>query len=139
MFPPGPLPTEVACGQVMEPRGQVVDVGRMAVLRSYQSFGHGTFLALLCRLYREARAGGYEYACGMMAAPTMSLVDRLGLRLARLGPERLHHAHVRSPVRIVLTANVGPLVDRWSGACHGGGPSTSEALTPPNPNEFDTA
>jgi hypothetical protein len=137
VFPPGPLPTEVACGSVVEPRGQVVDVGRMAVLRSHQTFGHGSFLALLCRLYREARAAEYAFACGMMAAPAMSLVDRLGLRLQQLGPQRLHHGQPRTPVRFVLTANVGPLVDRWSGVGHGGGPSTRQALTPPKPNEFD--
>ena len=37
--PDAPLPTEVACGLVIEPRGEVVDVGRMAVLRSHQTFG----------------------------------------------------------------------------------------------------
>jgi hypothetical protein len=138
VFPPAPLPTEVACSTVVQPRGQVVDVGRMAVLRSHQTFGHGSFLALLCRLYREARAADYEFACGMMAPQAMSLVDRLGLRLQHLGPQQLHHGQLRTPVRFVLASNAGPLVDRWSGVGHEGGPSTRQALTPPKPNEFDS-
>jgi GNAT superfamily N-acetyltransferase len=98
VFPPGPLPTEVACGLVVEPQGQVVDVGRMAVLRSHQTFGHGAFLVLLCRLYCEARAAGFEFACGVMAAPARSLVDRLGLRLEQLGPDRVERPAAGGPL-----------------------------------------
>jgi hypothetical protein len=142
VFPPGPLPTEVACGLPVEPGGQVVDVGRMAVLRSHQTFGHGVFLVLLCRLYAEARATAFDYACGMMATPARSLVDRLGLRLEQLGPERMHHGQLRAPVRFALASNVAPLVARWAGGDQGGGdqgggPSTRQALTPPKPKEFD--
>jgi hypothetical protein len=139
VFPPARLPTEVACGAVVPPRGRVVDVGRMAVLRSHLTFGHGAFLALLCRLYLEAREAGFDVACGMMAAPARSLVARLGLQLELLGPEREHAGQLRAPVRFVLAANAGPLADRWgAGDQEGGGPSTRLALTPPNPNEFDS-
>ena len=137
VLPQGPLPTEVAAGLVVEPQGEVVDVGRMAVLRSHQTFGHGVVLVLLCRLYREARAAGFEFACGLMAPPARSLVDRLGLRLEQLGPDRVHHGQLRAPVRFVLASNVAPLVDRWGGEDQGGGPSTRQALTPPKPKEFD--
>lgn len=138
VFPPGPLPTEAACGLVIEPRGAVVDVGRMAVLRSHQTFGHGTFLALLCRLYAEMRAAGYEVACGMMAGPARSLVDRLGLHLEELGPERLHGGQLRAPVRFALTANAATLTDRWADPPHGGGPSTRQASIPPKPKALDS-
>ena len=139
VFPPGPLPTEEACGLVVEPQGQVVDVGRMAVLRAHQTFGHGTFLALLCALYREVRVAGHEIACGMMAAPARSLVGRLGVRLDELGPPRLHHGELRTPVRFILSANVSPIADRWDDRRHGGGPSTRQASTPPNPNDVESA
>lgn len=115
VFPPGPLPTEVACGLVVEPRGQVADVGRMAVLRSHQTFGHATFLALLCALYREVRARDHEIACGMMAAPARSLVGRLGIRLEELGPPRVHHGQLRTPVRFHLATNVAPIAAQWDG------------------------
>jgi hypothetical protein len=129
----------VAAGLVVEPFGRVVDVGRMAVLRSHQTFGHGAFLALLCRLYLLAREAGFEFACGMMAAPARSLVARLGLRLEQLGPERGHAGQPRAPVRFALTVSAGPLLDRWGDADHGGGPRTRQALIPPKPKEFDTA
>jgi N-acyl-L-homoserine lactone synthetase len=138
VFPPGPLPTEVVSGLAVPPRGRVVDVGRMAVLRSHQTFGHGAFVILLCRLYTEARAAGYEHACGLMAAPARALVGRLGLRLEQLGPELEHAGQLRAPVRFVLTANAASLAGRWADAAQPGGPSTSDALTPPKPNELDS-
>ena len=119
VFPPGPLPTEVACGLVVEPRGQVVDIGRMAVLRTHQTFGHGAFLALLWALYREARAAGFSVGCGMMAGPARSVMARLGVQMEELGPDRLHHGEQRAPVRFLLSANVAPLAARWSGPASG--------------------
>lgn len=138
VLPPGPLPTEAACGLVVEPAGRVVEVGRMAVLPAHQTFGHGVFLALLCRLYLEARSAGFEVACGMMAAPARSLVARLGLRLEQLGPERAHHGQLRAPVRFALTADAGRLAERWAAGDQDGGPSTRQASIPPKPNEFES-
>jgi hypothetical protein len=119
VFPPGPLPTEVACGLVVQPRGQVVDIGRMVVLRTHQTFGHGTFLALLWALYREARAAGFSVGCGMMAGPARTVMTRLGVQVEELGPARLHHGQQRVPVRFLLAANVAPLADRWGGPASG--------------------
>ena len=45
------LPTEEACGLVVGPRGEVVDVGRMCVARSHQSLEHAALIGLMCRLY----------------------------------------------------------------------------------------
>ena len=39
VLPPG-LPTEAACGIVVEPRGGVVDVGRMCAARGHESLEH---------------------------------------------------------------------------------------------------
>jgi len=38
VFPPHRLPTQDACGLVVEPAGLVVDVGRMCVAPEYRSF-----------------------------------------------------------------------------------------------------
>ncbi|MGZ4507214.1 MAG: hypothetical protein ACXVX0_08170 [Blastococcus sp.] len=130
VFPPGPLPTEVACGLVVEPRGQVVDVGRMALVRSHQTFGHGTFLALLWALYREARAEGYSIGCGMMTGPARSVMARLGVQLEELGPSRLHQGQQRAPVRFLLSANVAPLADRWGGPASGRRPQDEAGIDP---------
>jgi hypothetical protein len=105
VLPPGPLPTEDAWGIVVEPRGEVVDVGRMCVASSQQSHRHAAFVALLARLYLEMRAGGYEVACGAMSAPARSLVRLLGLRLEVIGEEREHWGELRAPVRFTLAAN----------------------------------
>jgi len=101
VLPPG-LPTEDACGIVVQPQGEVVDVGRMCVARSHQSREHAAFIGLMCRLYLEMRASGYAVACGMMARPAGALVRHLGLRLETLGPERVYWNEVRSPVRFGL-------------------------------------
>ena len=113
VLPPGPLPTEDTCDIVVEPRGRVVDVGRMAVVRSHRTFQHAAFLALLCRLYLEMRTRGYEVACGMMSHRARRLVRLLGLELDELGEERTYWCEPRSPVRFVLTTNVAAIRQRW--------------------------
>ncbi len=105
VFPPA-LPTERACGIVVEPRGRVVDVGRMCVARSHQSRQHAAFLGLMCRLYLQTRAHGYAVACGMMSAPACALVRYLGLELEILGPERQYWNEARSPVRFELLTDL---------------------------------
>jgi hypothetical protein len=113
VLPPGPLPTEVACDLVVQPRGRVVDVGRMCVLPDHQSSRHAAFVALLCRLYLEMRERGFELACGMMSPPVRSLVGQLGVRLHLLGDDRDYWGEPRAPGRFELTANADPLRRRW--------------------------
>jgi GNAT superfamily N-acetyltransferase len=134
VLPPGPLPTEQACGLEVEPVGEVVDVGRMVVSPEYQDPGHGAFVALLCRLYLEMRARGYVVACGMMSPSVRALSRQLGLHLELLGPDRPFLGEDRAPVRFAVAGN-GALPRRWSGSAQGEA-STSEALAPPKPNEL---
>jgi hypothetical protein len=110
VLPPG-LPTEHACGIVIDPPGEVVDVGRMCVARSHQSLEHAAFIGLMCRLYLEMRAHGFAVACGMMSAPARVLVAHLGLRLETLGPERMYWNERRAPVRFSLMSGVAELRD----------------------------
>jgi hypothetical protein len=111
--PPGPLPTEEACGLIVEPQGAVVDVGRMTVARSYQGSNHSVFLALLARLYLEVRARGFDVACGMMSPRARALVRLLGLQIEMLGDDRLYWGELRAPVRFAVMINLGPLETRW--------------------------
>jgi len=113
VLPPAALPTEVACGIVVEPAGRVVDVGRMAVLPSRRNIEHGVFVALLCRLYLEMRTRGYEVACGMMAPRTRRLMRLLGLHLEELGPDREYWGELRAPVGFELMANTTSISRRW--------------------------
>jgi hypothetical protein len=105
VLPPG-LPTEEACGIVVEPRGEVVDVGRMCVARSHQSLEHAAFIGLMCRLYLVMREHGFSFACGMMSPPARILVRHLGLTLEVLGPERTYWNESRAPVRFSLLSGV---------------------------------
>ena len=142
VLPPG-LPTEDVCGLVVEPVGQVVDVGRMCVAPAYQSREHTAFIGLMCALYLEMRAQGFAVACGMMSSPARSLVRLFGLSLDLLGPERVHWNEVRAPVRFSLLADTEHVL-RLPGVHEPhtegqGGPSTSTVLAPPKPNELDNA
>src|SRR5262249_29891380 len=101
VLPPG-LPTEEACGLVVEPRGGVVDVGRMCVAPSHQSLEHAAFIGLMCRLYLVMREHGFRFACGMMSAPARAMMGLFGLQLEPLGPERTYWNEPRVPVRFSL-------------------------------------
>ena len=113
VLPPGQLPTEEACGLAVEPRGKVVDVGRMTVAPGHQGPGHPVFLALLARLYLEVRARGFDVACGMMSARARSLVRLLGLQIEMLGEDRLYWGEPRAPVRFSVTINSTSITTRW--------------------------
>jgi hypothetical protein len=115
VLPPGPLPTEEACGLRIEPRGQVVDVGRMVVVPSHRGPLGGAFVALLARLYLEVREQGYTVACGMMAPDVRHLVHQLGVRLDLLGPDRPYWGELRGPVRFDVDAGADRLTKRWEG------------------------
>jgi hypothetical protein len=115
VLPPG-LPTEDACGIVVDPPGRVVDVGRMCVLPGHQGLEHAALIGLMCRLYLEMRARGYEVACGMMSARARVLVRYLGLQIETLGAEREYWNELRMPVRFSLLSNVQVLQDgAWRG------------------------
>jgi hypothetical protein len=113
VLPPAPLPTEQAAGIRIEPRGQVVDVGRMAVIPSYRTYRNAAFIALLCRLYLEMRNSGFHVACGMMSARVRTLTRQLGLQLELVGPELDYWGELRAPVRFALLASAQTLADRW--------------------------
>ena len=101
VLPPG-LPTEEACGLVVEPRGEVVDVGRMCVARTHQGLEHAALIGLMCRLYLVMREHGFGVACGMMSVPARAMMSLFGLQLEILGPERTYWNESRAPVRFSL-------------------------------------
>ncbi len=138
VLPPG-LPTEEACGIVVEPHGGVVDVGRMCVARSHQSLEHAAFTGLMCRLYLAMRENGFRVACGMMSAPARALVGLLGLRLEILGPERTHWNEPRAPVRFSLMSAAKLLAGTQGQSADPQAARTSEVFAPPNPKELDSA
>jgi hypothetical protein len=138
VLPPG-LPTEEACGIVVEPRGEVVDVGRMCVARTHQSLEHAAFIGLMCRLYLVMRGHGFAVACGMMSGPARALVGHLGLQLEVLGPEQAYWNESRAPVRFSLMSGADSLAAASGRPDQPQAASTSAVFAPPKPNEFDSA
>jgi hypothetical protein len=136
---PPRLPTEAACGIVVEPRGEVVDVGRMCVARNYQSLEHAALIGLMCRLYLTMREHGYRVACGMMSAPARSLMALFGLQLEILGPERVYWNESRAPVRFSLMSAARLLKEAGGQPADPQAASTSAVFAPPKPKEFDSA
>jgi hypothetical protein len=110
VLPPG-LPTEEACGLVVEPRGEVVDVGRMCVAASHQGLEHAALIGLMCRLYLAMREQGFRFACGMMSPPARAMMGLFGLQLEILGPERTYWNESRAPVRFSLMSATRLLAD----------------------------
>ena len=138
VLPPG-LPTEEACGLVVEPRGEVVDVGRMCVARSHQSMEHAALIGLMCRLYLTMRECGFEVACGMMSAPARALMGLFGLRLEIHGPERTYWNEPRAPVRFSLMSATTLLTGAQGRLADPQAARTSAVFVPPKPKELDSA
>jgi hypothetical protein len=124
VLPPG-LPTEEACEIVVEPRGEVVDVGRMCVAPSYQSLEHAALIGLMCRLYLAMREHEFAVACGMMSVPARAMMGLFGLQLEILGPERTYWNEPRAPVRFSLMSAARLLAGAEGGPAVGRGPSVS--------------
>jgi len=124
VLPPG-LPTEEACGIVVEPRGEVVDVGRMCVAPSHQSLEHAALIGLMCRLYLAMREHDFAVACGMMSVPARAMMGLFGLQLEILGPERTYWNEPRAPVRFSLMSAARLLAGAEGGPAVGRGPSVS--------------
>jgi hypothetical protein len=138
VLPPG-LPTEEACGLVAEPRGEVVDVGRMCVAASHQGLEHAAFIGLMCRLYLVMRERGYRFACGMMSPPARAMMGLFGLELEILGPERTYWNEPRAPVRFSLMSATRLLAGSQDQPTEPAAARTSAVLAPPKPNELDSA
>jgi len=101
LVPPGPgrLPTELACDLVVEPRGQVADVGRIAVAPSHRDHRQRVLLPLLAFTYLQLRGLGLAVACGMMTPGLRALIRLLGFPVEVLGPDRPYWHELRAPVR----------------------------------------
>ena len=138
VLPPG-LPTEEACGIVVEPRGEVVDVGRMCVAASHQSLEHAAFIGLMCRLYLVMREHGFWFACGMMSVPARAMMGLFGLQLEILGPERTYWNEPRAPVRFSLMSAARLLAGAPDQAAGPLAARTSAVFAPPKPKELDSA
>jgi len=113
VLPPGPLPTEVACGIVVQPVGRVVDVGRMVLAPVARGPDKTIFVALLAALYLQVRRQGFTTGCGMMAVNARVLLRHLGIGLDVLGEDRPYWGVQRAPVRFDVSLHGSTVLERW--------------------------
>ena len=113
VLPPGPLPTEDACGIRVPPQGHVVDVGRMVVAPQARAPDPAVFLALLAALYLQARRLGFTIGCGMMTPTARVLLRHLGITLDVLGADRPYWGVDRAPVRFDVGLHGNTVLARW--------------------------
>jgi N-acyl-L-homoserine lactone synthetase len=113
VLPPGPLPTEEACGITVRPEGQVVDVGRMVVAPQARAPGSTIFLALLAALYLRTRRLGFTTGCGMMTPTARVLLRHLGITLELLGADRPYWGVDRAPVRFDVGLHGNTVLATW--------------------------
>ena len=107
------LPTEEGFSIRIEPQGQVVDVGRIAVARSHSDSRHRIFAGLMAYAWPEIPARGFYHVCGTANRSMLRLYQGVGYHVTPLGPLREYWGEMRQPVRFDLLASMPSLRERW--------------------------
>ena len=94
------LPTEDAFGLAIEPRGEVMDLGRGVVARRYRGRGHQIFFALLSMAWLETRARGFTRLCGTTAPSMLPHYSAMGFHVEVLGECRHWWGEERLPIKM---------------------------------------
>ena len=96
-----PLPVEAAFGVTVEPRGAVVEAGRLVIARAHRGDpSHAAWGALFARGWLELRARGYAVLAGAATTRMVERLCELGLPFEILGPAREYWGEDRHPVRL---------------------------------------
>jgi hypothetical protein len=107
------LPTERAFQVVLEPAGQVVDMGRQIVHGDYSGNQHLVFAALLGKTWLELRARGFVWVGGDFTPAVTRLYRLMGFQVRQVGPGRIYWGEERFPVVVDVPASVPALLKRW--------------------------
>ncbi|MGB8645111.1 MAG: GNAT family N-acyltransferase [Anaerolineae bacterium] len=107
------LPTERAFDLTIEPRGEVVDMGRQIVAKRYSSIQHQVFAALLAKTWLEMHVRGYVRVCGDFTPAVTRLYRLMGFQVAQVGPARKFWGEERFPIVVDIAASVPTLLKRW--------------------------
>jgi N-acyl-L-homoserine lactone synthetase len=95
------LPVEDAFDIDVEPRGAVVEIGRLVIAAGRRGDpAHRAWGGLFARAWLEVRARGYQVLAGAASAGLVARFQRLGLPFEILGPSREHWGEQRHPVRL---------------------------------------
>jgi hypothetical protein len=96
------LPTEVASGLEIEPRGQVVDLGRVVVAPRSGAPRRRILLGLADEIWSEMRNRGFAVACGSLSRGMARLYRMNGLVVTILGSPQLSWGEDRYPALISI-------------------------------------
>jgi N-acyl-L-homoserine lactone synthetase len=95
------LPVEAAFDLDIEPRGAVVEVGRLVIARAYRGDpAHRVWGALFGRAWLSTRARGFTVLAGAASPRMVAQLRALGLPFELLAPARRHCGEDRHPVRL---------------------------------------
>lgn len=94
------LPTEEAFDVVVEPSGEVVDMGRVIVAREVGEARRAVFWQLLALLWLELRHRGFSRVCGANATSAIRLFEAMGFAVTTLGPAREYWGERRFPILV---------------------------------------
>lgn len=108
------LPTEEAFELEIEPRGRVVDMGRVVVATSHSDMRHRVLAGLMAFAWCEIISRGFAFACGAFASSAaIRLYKQMGFKIDILAPSRLYWGEVRYPVLFDVLGSVNELGRRW--------------------------
>jgi hypothetical protein len=95
------LPVEDAFDLEVEPRGRVVEIGRVLIAEGRRGDpAHAAWGALFARAWVEVRARGFVIMAGSASAGLVARYRALGLPFEILGPAQDYWGEERHPVRL---------------------------------------
>jgi N-acyl-L-homoserine lactone synthetase len=107
------LPTEEAFGIVIEPRGEVVDIGRYTVAHDLAVRENRYFAGMLGFCWLETRARGYLRVCGTASPGMLRHYRRLGFIVTELAPPHTHYGEERFPCWYDVVGSAEALMKLW--------------------------
>lgn len=107
------LPTEQGFGLTIEPRGQVIDIGRFTVSREYAQKENRYFVGMLGFCWLQARAHGYYRVCGTAAPGMLRHYRRIGFIVTELAPPHRYYGEDRYPCWYDVVGSVEVLLEKW--------------------------
>jgi hypothetical protein len=103
------LPTEAAFDLNVDPRGEVVDIGRLLVGPAFRGDpAHRAWDGLFGLAWQEARARSYTVLAGAASTPLVERYRLLGVHAEILGPSRTEAGVELHPVRLDPAAGKSP-------------------------------
>jgi N-acyl-L-homoserine lactone synthetase len=95
------LPVEDAFELEMEPRGAVIEAGRLVIAPQYRGDpSHRIWGALFARAWLTLRSRGFSLLCGAASPEMVKRLRALGLPFEVIGPARQYWGEWRVPVRL---------------------------------------